>query len=293
MSILAIDIGGTKLAAALVDDKLNISARREIPTPGSRTPEALEEALSGLVQPLKGYADCFAAASTGIIRHGVLTALNPSNLGGLEQFPLFRILNEITGLPGVTLNDAQAAAWAEYDALRGNIRDMVFITVSTGVGGGIISNGRLLTGPGGLAGHLGHLIADPQGPQCGCGRKGCVEAIASGRGITSAARYELEGLTAKAIFAHASAGNAQARVLIQRSANAIAALIADVKMITDCQKIVLGGSVGLAPGYIDLVRDILKKQPEIYNISISPARYNHNAGIIGAALFLHQHNAVI
>ncbi|EFA4190529.1 ROK family protein, partial [Escherichia coli O128:H42] len=72
-----------------------------------------------------------------------------------------------------------------------------------------------------------------------------------------------------------------------------AALIADVKMITDCQKIVLGGSVGLAPGYIDLVRDILKKQPEIYNISISPARYNHNAGIIGAALFLHQHNAVI
>ncbi|NUD26494.1 ROK family protein, partial [Escherichia coli] len=84
----------------------------------------------------------------------------------------------------------------------------------------------------------------------------------------------LEGLTAKAIFAHASAGNAQARVLIQRSANAIAALIADVKMITDCQKIVLGGSVGLAPGYIDLVRDILKKQPEIYNISISPARYN-------------------
>ncbi len=72
----------------------------------------------------------------------------------------------------MTLNDAQAAAWAEYNALGGNIRDMVFITVSTGVGGGIISNGQLLTGPGGLAGHLGHLIADPQGPQCGCGRKG-------------------------------------------------------------------------------------------------------------------------
>ncbi|EEX1985489.1 N-acetylmannosamine kinase [Escherichia coli] len=284
MRTLAIDIGGTKLAAALVDDTLNIFARREIPTPGSRTSEALEGALSNLVAPLKGHADCFAAASTGIIRHGVLTALNPANLGGLEKFPLFRVLNRLTGLPGITLNDAQAAAWAEYNALGSNIRDMVFITVSTGVGGGIVSNGELLTGPEGLAGHLGHMIADPCGPLCGCGRKGCVEAIASGRGIAAAAQYELEGLTAKSIFAHAATGNIQANTLIQRSAECIATLIADLRIITDCQKIVLGGSIGLAPGYINRVCDVLNKEPDIYNVSVSPASYRNNAGIIGAAL---------
>lgn len=75
-----------------------------------------------------------------------------------------------------------------YQALEGDITEMVFITVSTGVGGGVVSGGKLLTGPGGLAGHIGHTLADPHGPVCGCGRTGCVEAIASGRGIAAAAQ---------------------------------------------------------------------------------------------------------
>ncbi|SUG64085.1 kinase [Salmonella enterica subsp. enterica] len=194
MTTLAIDIGGTKLAAALIDNNLRISQRRELPTPASKTPDALREALKALVEPLRAEARQVAIASTGIIQEGMLLALNPHNLGGLLHFPLVQTLEAIAGLPTLAVNDAQAAAWAEYHALPDDIRDMVFITVSTGVGGGVVCDGKLLTGKGGLAGHLGHTLADPHGPVCGCGRVGCVEAIASGRGMAAAARDDLAGM---------------------------------------------------------------------------------------------------
>ncbi len=154
MTTLAIDIGGTKLAAALIGADGQIRDRRELPTPASQTPQALRDALSALVSPLQAHAQRVAIASTGIIRDGSLLALNPHNLGGLLHFPLVKTLEQLTNLPTIAINDAQAAAWAEYQALDGDITDMVFITVSTGVGGGVVSGGKLRTGPGGLAGHI-------------------------------------------------------------------------------------------------------------------------------------------
>ncbi|MEL4016244.1 N-acetylmannosamine kinase [Dryocola clanedunensis] len=284
MSTLAIDLGGTKIAAALVDEALNITGLRTAATPASKTPEALRACLTELVTPLAANARRVAVASTGIIKDGVLTAINPENLGGLASFPLKDVLTQLTGLPCLTVNDAQAAAWAEYRPLAGKISDMVFLTVSTGVGGGIISDGRLLVGSGGLAGHLGHTLADPNGPRCGCGRIGCVEAIASGRGIAAAAKGELAGCDARAIFGHAAEGNPQAVLLIQRSARALARLIADVKAVTDCQCVVTGGSVGLSEGYLSLVKTFLAEEPETYRSPLYPARYQHNAGLLGAAL---------
>lgn len=147
MTTLAIDIGGTKLAAALIGADGQIRDRRELPTPASQTPQALRDALSALVSPLQAHAQRVAIASTGIIRDGSLLALNPHNLGGLLHFPLVKTLEQLTNLPTIAINDAQAAAWAEYQALDGDITDMVFITVSTGVGGGVVSGGKLRTGP--------------------------------------------------------------------------------------------------------------------------------------------------
>ncbi|EEJ9611198.1 N-acetylmannosamine kinase, partial [Salmonella enterica subsp. enterica serovar Kentucky] len=92
MTTLAIDIGGTKLAAALIDNNLRISQRRELPTPASKTPDALREALKALVEPLRAEARQVAIASTGIIQEGMLLALNPHNLGGLLHFPLVQTL---------------------------------------------------------------------------------------------------------------------------------------------------------------------------------------------------------
>lgn len=145
MTTLAIDIGGTKLAAALIGADGQIRDRRELPTPASQTPQALRDALSALVSPLQAHAQRVAIASTGIIRDGSLLALNPHNLGGLLHFPLVKTLEQLTNLPTIAINDAQAAAWAEYQALDGDITDMVFITVSTGVGGGVVSGGKLRT----------------------------------------------------------------------------------------------------------------------------------------------------
>jgi N-acylmannosamine kinase len=285
MTTLAIDLGGTKLAAALVDERLNLLERRELPTPASKAPEALRAALQALVMPLFSQAQRVAIASTGIISGGVLQAINPHNLGGLLHFPLTETLEKITGLPALAVNDAQAAAWAEYHSLGDDVRDMVFITVSTGVGGGIVSDGRLLTGNGGLAGHLGHTLADPNGPICGCGRRGCVEAIASGRGMAAAARGELSGCDAKAIFIRAGQGDEQAVGLIHRSAQTLARLIADVKATTDCQRVVVGGSIGLAEGYLGLVETYLAQEPSVYQVRLQPAHYRHDAGLLGAALF--------
>lgn len=286
MSTLALDIGGTKLAAARVDERLRITDRRELPTPASRTAEALTAALQALIAPLARGATGVAIASTGIIRDGILTAINPDNLGGLAHFTLLETVSGICGLPGIAMNDAQAAAWAEYCALDKPVDDMVFLTVSTGVGGGIISGGKLLTGDGGLAGHLGHTLADPNGPRCGCGRTGCVEAIASGRAIAAAAQDGLAGLDARAIFSLAQQGHQQAALLVQRSARALARLIADVKAVTDCQRVVLGGSIGLAPGYRQQVEAYLSQQPAAYYVPLSTAQYRHDAGLVGAALFL-------
>lgn len=283
MSTLAIDIGGTKLACALVGTDREIRERRELPTPASQTPDALRAALQTLVAPLQHQASRVAIASTGIIHQGTLLAINPSNLGGLLRFPLVETLRELTGLPTLALNDAQAAAWAEYQPLAAQVRDMLFITVSTGVGGGMVRDGRLVQRQGGLAGHIGHTLADPQGPRCGCGRVGCVEAIASGRGIAAAARGALAGCDAKAIFAQAAAGDAQACQLRQRSARCLARLIADIKAVTDCQCVVIGGSVGLAAGYLQQVTQFLAEEPAPYQVALRAAYYRHDAGLLGAA----------
>ncbi len=180
---------------------------------------------------------------------------------------------------------------------------MVFITVTTGVGGGVVSGGKLLTGPGGLAGHIGHTLADPHGPVCGCGRTGCVEAIASGRGIAAAAQGELAGADARTIFTRAGQGDEQAQQLIHRSARTLARLIADIKATTDCQCVVVGGSVGLAEGYLALVETYLAQEPAAlaegylalvetylaqepaaFHVDLLAAHYRHDAGLLGAAL---------
>ncbi len=152
MTVLAIDIGGTKLAAAVVDASLRLTHQREIPTPASKTPEALSAALEAVISPLKACAERVAIAATGVIHHGMLTAINPENLGGLAHFPLTETVSNLSGLPCLAVNDAQAAAWAEYHVRKDAVSEMVFLTVSTGVGGGVIINGQLQVGQGGRPG---------------------------------------------------------------------------------------------------------------------------------------------
>ena len=130
---LALDIGGTKIAAAVVTESGMLIGRQQIATPRGGAGQ-LAAALETLIAPYRHQVDFIAVASTGIISGGRLTALNPANLGGLADFPLYDCIRSISDLPCVLLNDGQAAAWAEYQALGDKNDNMMFVTVSTGVG---------------------------------------------------------------------------------------------------------------------------------------------------------------
>lgn len=287
MRCLALDIGGTKIASALVSQG-QIEKRQQFSTPQQDSAQAMHQILAQIMQQYAGEFDYVAVASTGIINNGVLTALNPKNLGGLAQFPLKESIARHTSCPIGLLNDVQAAACAEYQHQDPRqVPNFAFITISTGVGGGIILNNELLTEPNGIAGHIGHSLADPQGPICGCGRRGCVEAIASGRAIEAATQQWEQPLSPKEVFALFRKTHEKSTALVERSACAIANLIADLVISLDIQKIAIGGSIGLAEGYLPLVRQYLQAMPKFYQCELIPAQYGADAGLIGAAQWVH------
>ncbi|MGR5061726.1 N-acetylmannosamine kinase [Photobacterium sp. DNB22_13_2] len=282
---LAVDLGGTKLAAALVTNGV-ASGHRQIDTQSDRSPQVLRDNLATLLTPFQGLADQVVVASTGIIQNGHLTALNPLNLGGLDQFPLQAEVEAITGLNTLVINDAQAAAWAEFKAASGHYSNMAFITVSTGVGAGLVLDGQLQIGPRGIAGHAGHTLADPAGPVCGCGRTGCVEAIASGTAIgLQGSEFFGAGCSGRDVYQRFLAGDPNAQEIVTRSAKAIAQLVADLTITNDLDAVVIGGGVGLADQYLELVQAVLNTMPAIYQPKLVPAKCGTDAGLIGVALW--------
>lgn len=290
---LAIDIGGTKIAAALVSlvgTQVNLAERTQIHTPQNPDAKALEQVLSQILNEYSGRFDTVSVASTGIIQKGILTALNPKNLGDLALFPLYDTLRNHTDKPISLLNDAQAAACAEY-LHHNDVDNFAFITVSTGVGGGIILNRQLFTGKNGIAGHIGHSLSDPNGEMCGCGRTGCVEAVAAGRAIAREAAKWSSPCETPEVFERFRAGDPQAVELVDKSAKAIANLIADLTINLDIERIALGGSVGLADGYLTRVLHFLGQMPAIYRPQIVLAHYAQDAGLIGAAWWAKNSNA--
>jgi glucokinase len=184
--VLAIDIGGTKMAAAIVDEAGRLSGRAQVPTAGADG-ESLLATLLGVVDEVRnGAGHELVGVGVGIggpmAKGGV--DVSPLNIGGWRAFPLLARLEEHTDLPVWIDNDAKALALGE-GWLGGavGVDDYLAMVVSTGVGGGIVLDGRLLDGEGGNAGHIGHVIVVPGGRQCGCGAHGCLEAEASGLAI--------------------------------------------------------------------------------------------------------------
>ena len=286
MRCLALDIGGTKIAAAIVKNS-EIKQRQQIHPPRENVVEGMHQALAKLLADYAGQFDYVAVASTGIINNGVLTALNPKNLGGLAEFPLKASIAKHTDKPIGLLNDAQAATYAEYQLQNPEqVSNFAFITVSTGVGGGIVLSKSLQTGSHGIAGHIGHMLADPNGPVCGCGRRGCVEAIASGRAIEAVSSKWENPSDPKEMFERFRKQDPQAVELVERSAKTIANLVADLVIGLDIQKIVIGGSVGLAEGYLPIVERFLQEVPAVYRCELEAAKFGQDAGLVGAAYWV-------
>ena len=180
---LAIDIGGTKLAAGLVAASGTVLDHAEVPTHGADA-EALFAVLLDVVAQVRSGDEEVCGVGTGGPMAPGGERVSPLNIPAWRDFPLRRRLAEATGLPTFVDNDAKALALGEgWVGAAAGVDDYVAMVVSTGVGGGIVSGGRLLDGASGNAGHIGHVVVRPDGNRCSCGGQGCLEAEASGTAI--------------------------------------------------------------------------------------------------------------
>jgi glucokinase len=187
---VGIDIGGTKIAAGVVDEHGKVLARKRVATAG-RSAETVERTVSELVKQLQGdyEIEAIGIGAAGFVDEKRSRVDFAPNLGWRDE-PLRMAVESETGLPVVVENDANAAAWGEYRFGAGRGSDyMVAITVGTGIGGGIIIEGSMYRGRWGAAAEFGHLSVDPGGRPCGCGNRGCWEQYASGNALVREARY--------------------------------------------------------------------------------------------------------
>lgn len=271
-TVLAIDLGGTKTLAALVRDGRTLEVRR-IATPHAMPPERLLDAAADLADGWNARFERVAVAVSGCVAGGCWSAVNPAVLAIPEPVPIVAVLRARWGVPVTAMNDAQAAAWGEYRFGAGQGADIAFVTVSTGIGGGFVVAGRLLVGGRGLAGHVGRL-------RCGIGPDApALEDVASGGALGRAAAVH-GAASAEEVFA---AGTAWAAALLDRAADALAGACASLQALVDPDMIVLGGGVGLAPGFADRVRRRLEGLPDVLRPVVVVAALGVEAGLIGVA----------
>jgi len=283
---VVVDIGGTKIAVARVENGA-ISERHQVATPRTGHGSDLTDAVAATVRKITAQPARLGVATTGIVADGCLTALNPGTLPVENNYPIVAALRRRVGVAPLAVNDAQAAAFHESRSLSGTAKRLAFITVSTGIGAGIVLDGQLQTGHHGLAGHAGHITVDWSGPLCGCGRRGCVEMIASGTAIAKRAS-DVTGrdMSAPAVFAAAYQGDEQCGKVIEDAVSALAAMIADLVASLDLDVIRLGGGVGLVPTFLNRLRDTMERLPPVYRRPIEPARGGAEAGLLGVAALL-------
>jgi len=274
--VLAIDIGGTKTSAALVDGTSVLVSRR-IETARGAGADTWLDAIVETASCWRGRFDRAGVAVTGRIAEGRWSALNPDILPVPDNFPLVATLGERLGVPVMAANDAQAAAWGEFRFGAGQGRDMIFVTVSTGVGGGLVFGGRLITGRGGLAGHLGQLLVDPLDGE----RR--LEDLASGSALGRAALQDGRWADPPAVFAAASTGDAVAAALIDRVALPLVRSFRSLQLLLDPDCFVIGGGIGLAAGFLDRLRGMVRDLPRDYRPEFRTAALGAEAGLIGIA----------
>ncbi|MGP3958571.1 ROK family protein [Nonomuraea sp. 3N208] len=263
--VLAIDIGGTKLAAALVDEEGSMLRSATRPTPRMDVMSALAALVAEVTEGGS------PATAVGIGCAGPLDlatgSVSPVNMPSWRGFPLCEEVQKLTGLPTVLAGDAQCFALGEHwlGAGRGST-SLLGIVVSTGIGGGLVIDGAPLLGPTGNAGHVGHMSIDPYGERCECGGRGCVERYSSGPNL---ARWALENgwspaaaqptdttvprtggeeqkADARALARDAAAGDPVALAAFERGARALAGMIASTAAAVEVTTVVVGGGVSAA-----------------------------------------------
>ncbi len=302
--VLAIDIGGTKLAAGVVAEDGSQLSRGRAPTEVVKGPDAAVERLLGLSREVIAKAGSPPIALVGIGCGGPLdprtgVTLNPPNLPGWENFPLVARVRDGLGIAAYLDNDANAAVLGEhrFGAGRG-YQHLVYFTVSTGVGGGVILDGRLYQGSTGNAAELGHLQVSYDGWACPCGGQGCVEAFASGTNIARRARATAserlialagsrEAITTEHVVAAVREGDVEAAKVWEATVQVLAAGVASAINAFNPQRVIIGGGVTAAGPLLfePLSRLALARamKPLANGVDVVPAQLADQVGVMGAA----------
>ncbi len=294
---LALDIGGTKIAAGLVDADGTLVDSQQRPTPRDADPEAAWTVVEALLSEMAAGRTVrgVGIASAGPVDLSAGT-VSPINVRAWRGFPIReRVSAALPGVPVRLGGDGLCMALGEH--WRGAGQGAAFLlgmVVSTGIGGGLVLDGEPYDGRTGNAGHVGHVVVDVAGEPCSCGGRGCVETIASGPHMAAWARangWQPAGdADAKTLAADAAAGDEVALRAFARSATAIAAMIASVGAVCDLDLVVIGGGVARSgPLLFDPVRAALAQFAGlsfIADIEVVPAALGGDAGLVGAAALL-------
>ncbi|MEE1786281.1 ROK family protein [Streptomyces sp. SP17BM10] len=298
----AIDIGGTKIAGALVDDDGQLHHRTQLPTPAEDPAEAVFATVRKVLDALTTSPDWPDVTAVGIGSAGpvdlVEGTVSPVNIPGWRGFPL---LAEVAAHPAVATRrmpvhlagDGVAMAAAEHwrGAARGAANALCLV-VSTGVGAGLVLDGSVRPGPSGNAGHLGHITVELDGAPCPCGSRGCLEGIASGTAIARRALAEGwqpagKDRSARAVAEAAAAGDPIALASFDRAAQALAAGIAATATLVDLDRVVVGGGVAAAGEllFTPLAHHLTRYAalPYVRDLDVRHAELGTDAGLIGAA----------
>jgi glucokinase len=309
---LAVDLGGTELRASIVDRSGEVGAVVTTATKATAGPAAVIEQIVAAIERLSAAAAGRSVLGLGVGAPGPLDpiagiSLGPPTLTGWRDVPLAALLRRRLGLEVRLENDANAAALGEwrFGAGRGT-QSMVFVTVSTGIGGGVIADGRLLHGRRGLAAEIGHMtIAGDSEDTCFCGVRGCWESLASGTALGQrAARLAAAGqapalrrlagaerVTGRHVTTAARQGDAQALALLASEARWLGIGIVNLLHLYSPERIILGGGVA---GCLDLMQGELdctiraRAMPAYRDVPVVAARLGGNAGLVGAASLLFQ-----
>jgi glucokinase len=303
--VLALDIGGTKFAAAVVDRSGEVRGRTQAPVPPGGDAKELFAVLLGCADAALAGAGVERGdvGGVGCGSGGPMTwpagAISPLNIPGWRAFPLRdRLLAAFPGRPVLVHNDAVAIAAGEH--WRGSARDvanMIAVTVSTGVGGGLVIAGQLVHGASGNAGHIGHLVVDPDGPVCVCGGRGCLEAIASG---PNAVRWAVEQgwrppdgepANGELLARSAYAGDGVAARAVSRAGDALGTALASCASLLDLEVAVVAGGFSQSGAlFWDALRAAFTHHATMEfasRMEVRPSENPADVALQGAAAFMH------
>lgn len=308
MHAVGIDIGGTKIAGALVDDSGAILKELRVPSPIDDSSQMIE-AISTVIDQLTAGDQVIGVgvAAAGFLSVDREIMYHAPNIAAWRNEPLKSRIESKTSFPVLLENDANAAGWAEFRFGAGkDVQSMIMLTIGTGVGGAIISDGKLLKGGFGIGGELGHVLSVPEGRACGCGLKGCLETYASGTALLSAARklaasgdakgHRLKELAAQEgqlsgemVYQAIMEDDAGANALIAEVGQYLGAAIGSVFVpVLDPEIAVIGGGVSaVGDKLMNPIRQAFENsipakgyRPEL---KVVKATFLNQAGLIGAA----------